>query len=69
VKGRSQQIVAHVHEQAEVAGGVLAEGLQKRWVHELGITSHLEQVVQTLEQLGGSQGFGAQSRPDAAGDR
>ena len=68
VKGGSQQIVGHVHEQAEVAGGVLAERLQKRRVHELGITGHLEQVVQTLEQLGRGQGFGAQSRPDAAGD-
>jgi hypothetical protein len=30
VKAGSQQIAGHVHEQAEVAGGVLAEGLQKR---------------------------------------
>jgi glycosyltransferase involved in cell wall biosynthesis len=44
---------------------VLAKGLQKRRVHELWITGHFEQVVQTLEQLGRGQGFGAQSRPDA----
>jgi hypothetical protein len=68
VKGGSQQVIGHVHEQAEVAGSVLAEGLQKRRVHEFWITGHLEQVVQTLEQLGRGQGFGAQSRPDAAGD-
>jgi hypothetical protein len=29
-----------------------AEGLQKRRVHELGITGHFEQVVETVEQLG-----------------
>jgi hypothetical protein len=68
VKGGSQQIVRHLHKQAEVAGGVLAEGLQKRRVNELGSTGHLEQIVQTLEQLGRGQGFGSQSRPDAAGD-
>ena len=60
-EGGSQQVIGHVHEQAQVAGGVLAEGLQKRRVHELGITGDFEQVVQALEQLGRGQGFGAQS--------
>ena len=42
---------------------MLAEGLQKRRVHDLGITGHFEQVVQTLKQLGGGQSFGAQFAP------
>jgi hypothetical protein len=68
VKSSSQQIISHVHEQAQVAGGMFAKRLQKRRVHQFGITSRFKQVVETVEQFGRGQGFGAQSRPDATGN-
>ena len=41
--GGQQEFVGHVHEQAQVAGGVFAEGLDQGVGHELGVAGGLEQ--------------------------
>ncbi len=68
VTGGGQQIVGHIHEQAQVAGGVFAERLDQRGAQELGVAGGFEQVVEAFLQLLGRQSFQAQAAADAAGD-
>ena len=68
LRGGGQQVVGHIHEQAQVAGGVFAEGLDERGAQELGIAGGFEQVVEAFLELLGGQGFRAQAAADAAGD-
>ena len=60
-QGGRQQLVGHVHEQAEVAGGVFAEGLDQCGAQELGIAGGFEQVIEAFLQLLGRQGFQTQA--------
>ena len=66
-KGGVQEVVGHVHKQAQISGGMFAEGLRERGAHEFGIARRFEQVVDAFEQLRWRQGLGAQAAADAAG--
>ena len=65
--GGGQKIVGHVHEQAQVAGGMFAEGLEQAGAQKLGVAGGFEQMIEAGEQLLGWKGFGAQAAADAAG--
>ena len=67
VDGGAQQFVGQVGEQAQIAAGMFAEGLEQGGAHEFGLARLLEQMRQAGEQLVGGQGFGAQAAADATG--
>ena len=63
-----QEVVGQVHQEPQIAGGMLAEGGQERGRQQLGIAGGLEQVGQAVLQLLGGMGLQAQAAANAAGD-
>src|SRR2546426_6699172 len=66
--GGGQEFVGHVGEQAQIAGGMLAEGGQERGGQELGLAGGFEEVGKAILQLLGGMGLQAQPTANAAGD-
>jgi hypothetical protein len=68
LRGGDQQIVRHIHEQAQIAGGMLAEGLDECGRQEVGVASGFEQVLQMILEFLGGQWVQTQTTANAAGD-
>ena len=66
--GGSEQLLAHVGEDPQVAGGVIAEGIFERVGDELGSAGMLEDMVEEISELVGGQSAEAKARSDPAAE-
>lgn len=54
-----EQVVGHIHQQAQITGGVFAQGLLQSGGHQPGIPGGFQQMVQAFKLVGGRQRLGA----------
>ena len=63
-----EQVVSHVREDTEVAGGMFRESGHNFWCHEIGLTSLSKNVLEPVEQITGREVIQRKPGTDTAGD-